>query len=193
MIIENDLQWKIVVERREAVSPHYRLRHVADSSRIGFQRMQQPKQRLSCSPQRRDGRGEPPSDDTTRSLLPGDRNQGAERVRGGDTEPFVPRKHRYVMRPDYQGGFIIFGVTGLKLECSSLNTEKEKKNGLSAVLYKAKHFAKNCLCTEEVSATKSARRNIDLAIYLVYLISEGVDKHYMLKYVLNEIYQPSRY
>lgn len=70
---------------------------------------------------------------------------------------------------------------------------KGKKNGLSAVLYKAKHFAKNCLCTEEVSATKSARRNIDLAIYLVYLISEGVDKHYMLKYVLNEIYQPSRY
>lgn len=106
--------------RTESMRSNHRLRNAANSARIGLQRMQQPKQRLSRTPQCRDGRREPPSDDTARSLLPGDRNQGAECVRGNNTKPLVPRQHGYVLRSDYQGGLIIFGVTRLKLEHSGL-------------------------------------------------------------------------
>lgn len=108
-------------------APRYdQLRHAADSACVGLARMRLPGQHLSRAFRHADGRGQSPSDDAAESVLPGDRDQSAERVREEDTRPPVPRKYRHVVRSHSQGRSTFTRVAGLKLGASFMrNRAKE--------------------------------------------------------------------
>lgn len=90
--------------------------------------------------QHRDGRGQSPSNDTSRGLLPGDRDRGVERAQRSNTGPSVSRRHGSVVRPRNQRRSIFHTkVTKMKLKDSFLRELKFKdriaygllpKNGL---------------------------------------------------------------
>lgn len=116
---------------------HHHMRHVADFTRTGFQRLQQPGKHLPRAYRHRDGCGQSPSNDTSRGLLPGDRDQGVERVQGDDTGSFVPRRHGSIVRSGDQRRSIFHAeVTEMKLEDSSLRELKFKDRKLRAVFYR---------------------------------------------------------
>lgn len=115
---------------------HRHLRHVADPAGAGFQRMQQPGKRLPRACRHRDGCGQSPSNDTSRGLLPGDWYQGAERLQGDNTGPFVSRRHGSVVRSgDLRRSIIHAEVTEVRLKDSSLRDLKFKDRKLRAVFY----------------------------------------------------------
>lgn len=78
------------------------MRHVADLADVGLPRMQQSRHRLSRAVRRRDGLSQSSAYDTTRGLLPRDRDQGAEGVPGEDTRLPVPRERGRLVRPNYK-------------------------------------------------------------------------------------------
>jgi len=125
-LIEDDLQREIIVVRGVSllryVSNHY-VRHAADPSRTGLQRMQQPGEHLPGALRHWDGRGQSPSDDITRGLLPGDWNRSVKRVPGDDTIALMSRKHGFVVRSNKRRQVIFSKAAEVKYKDSSLRVE----------------------------------------------------------------------